>query len=199
MSKILSKDDILFRQRMLSCCGFYTHALDGLWGPKTDEAEKAFADKSDEIAAAEGTFDARSERNIRSLQCDAQQAARRSLAAIRSNGTDARIISGTRTYAEQTALFRQGRFGNPGQIVTNARAGQSWHNFGFAWDIGIFNGGSYVQAEAPYKAAAVRGRIADVEWGGDWTSFKDIPHYQYGTAGKGVTAARGVFEKGNRA
>ncbi|MEO7178597.1 MAG: M15 family metallopeptidase [Allosphingosinicella sp.] len=198
MSKALSKEDILFRQRLLSCCGFYTDDLDGLWGPNTDAADKAFDKLSDEIAAAEGRFDDRSERNIRSLQCDAQRAARRSLAGIRSDGTDARIISGTRTYAEQTELFRQGRFGNPGPVVTNARAGQSWHNFGLAWDIGLFAGGSYVKADRPYRDAAPRGKVRDVEWGGDWTSFKDFPHYQYGTAGKGVSAARVEFEKGGR-
>src|SRR5687768_5003893 len=110
MAKVLSEEEVLFRQRLLSCCGFYKGKLDGDWGPKTDKADRDFADRSDAIAAAEGTFDARSERSIRSLQCDAQAAARKSLKAIRSDGTDARIISGTRTYAEQAALFRQGRF-----------------------------------------------------------------------------------------
>ena len=36
-------------------------------------------------------------------------------------GINAKIISGTRTYAEQNNLFRQGRFGNPGPIVTKAK------------------------------------------------------------------------------
>ncbi|MEO8506247.1 MAG: hypothetical protein ABI593_01300 [Betaproteobacteria bacterium] len=38
----------------------------------------------------------------------------------------------------QDAPYRQGRLGNPGPRVTNARDGQSNHNFGIAWDIGIF-------------------------------------------------------------
>lgn len=198
MSQNLSMEDVLFRQRMLSCCGFYTDILDGIWGDDTDKADREFFERCGGIAAAEGTFDARSERNILSLQCDAQVAARRSLKAIRGDGTDARIISGTRTYPEQAALFRQGRFGNPGPVVTNARAGQSWHNFGLAWDIGIFRNGQYVANDVgPYRAAGPRGKVTDVSWGGDWTSFKDFPHYQFRTQGT-VSAARAVFEAGGR-
>jgi peptidoglycan LD-endopeptidase CwlK len=199
MSKTLSKEEVLFRQRFLSCCGFYKDDLEGLWGKNTDQADKDFFIRSAAIAAAEGPFDPRSERNILSLQCDAQVAARRALAAIRSDGTDARIISGTRTYPEQQALFRQGRFGNKGPRVTNAQAGQSWHNFGLAWDIGIFKAGVYVaNDDKPYKTVSGRGKVTDVEWGGDWKTFKDFPHYQFGTEGKGVTGARKVFEAGGR-
>lgn len=198
MSRALSPEDILFRQRFLSCCGFYSDLLDGRWGPNTDAAEAAFFARSAAIAAAEGTFDARTERNIVTLRCDAQEAARRSLSAVRADGTDARIISGTRSYAEQTALFRKGRFGNPPPKVTKAKAGQSWHNFGLAWDIGIFSGGTYVTADRLYDAAGPRGRIAGVEWGGDWTGgFRDNPHYQFGTQGS-VAAARARFEAGCR-
>ncbi|MBS0294795.1 MAG: M15 family metallopeptidase [Proteobacteria bacterium] len=198
MSKQLSKDDVLFRQRFLSCCGFYADTLDGLWGKNTDDAEAAFAARSAEIAQAEGTFDARTERTLFSLRCDAQAAARRSLAAIRAAGHDARAISGTRTYPEQQALYRQGRFGNPGPIVTKAQAGQSWHNFGLAWDIGLFNGGQYVTNDAPYVQVGPIGRTGGVEWGGDWKSFKDNPHYQFGTGGMAISAARAVFEAGGR-
>lgn len=198
MSKQLSSDDVMFRQRFLSCCGLYKDTLDGDWGPNTDAAEQAFAARSAQIAAAEGSFDARTERNITSLQIDAQAAARRSLSAIRASGADARIISGTRTYPEQTELFRQGRFGNPGPIVTNAKAGQSWHNFGLAWDIGLFSAGQYLTNDQPYIKVGPTGIVAGVEWGGNWVSFKDNPHFQFGTAGKSIAAARTAFESGGR-
>lgn len=201
MSQQLSKEDVLFRQRLLSCCGFYTDRLDGVWGPNTNAADQSFFARSAAIAAAEGTFDARSEGNIATLHCDAQEAARRSLRAIRAAlaaDTDVRIISGTRTYAQQDALFRQGRFGNPGPRVTKARGGQSWHNFGLAWDIGLFRDGKYLADGAPYVPLGGPGKVADVAWGGDWTSFKDVPHYQFGTAGKTISAARARFEGGCR-
>jgi peptidoglycan L-alanyl-D-glutamate endopeptidase CwlK len=201
MSQKLSAEEVLFRQRLLSCCGFYKDKLDGLFGPNTDAAEKAFLARSAAIAAAEGTSDARTERNIATLRCDAQVAARRSLKAIRPHlaaNTDVRIISGTRTFAEQNALFRQGRFGNPGPIVTNARGGQSWHNFCVAWDIGLFRNGEYIKDGGPYVPLGKPGKVDGVEWGGDWTTFKDVPHFQFGTAGLSISAARARFEKGCR-
>lgn len=199
MSKTLTKEEILYRQQFLSCCGFYKEKLDGDWGEKTDEAERDFFSMCRKIADEEGKLDERTERNLLSLQCEAQRAARRSVKAIRNAGIDARIISATRTYPEQNALFRQGRFGNPGPVVTNAKAGQSWHNFGLAWDVGIFENGKYVPDDVrPYKAAAQHGKVDGVEWGGDWKTFKDFPHYQFGTGGKGVSTARKTFEAGGR-
>jgi peptidoglycan LD-endopeptidase CwlK len=45
-----------------------------------------------------------------------------------------RVVQGLRTWAEQDALFAQGRTA-PGSIVTNAKGGESWHNFGCAVDL----------------------------------------------------------------
>ena len=47
---------------------------------------------------------------------------------------DFEVTQGLRTYAEQDALYAQGRT-VPGEIVTNAAAGYSWHNFGNAVDL----------------------------------------------------------------
>lgn len=199
MSAQLFHDDVLFLQRFLSCCNFYADRLDGLYGPNTRDAEAAFDQASETIAAQEGRFDPRSEGNIRSLQIRAQPLARRSLKALLQARLEAKIISGTRSYAEQNVLFRQGRFGDPRPIITNARGGQSWHNFGLAWDIGLFHGGTYLTASAPYQQAAPIAKVAGLEWGGDWRSFKDMPHYQLATGGKAVSAARAEFEAGGRA
>ena len=198
MSNRLFSDDVLFAQRLLSCCGLYGGDLDGKWGPITDAADQAFCARCDSIAAQTGIFDARSETNIRTLMTEVQLLCRTSLARIRASGLDARIISGTRTYAEQTALYRQGRFGNPGKIVTNAKAGQSWHNFGRAWDIGIFRGGQYLADGPEYAQASGFGKVPGVEWGGDWRTFKDKPHYQVVGNFTTLAAVRGNFESGGR-
>jgi peptidoglycan L-alanyl-D-glutamate endopeptidase CwlK len=47
---------------------------------------------------------------------------------------DFEVSQGLRTYAEQDALYAQGRT-SPGRIVTYASAGYSWHNFGLAADL----------------------------------------------------------------
>jgi len=92
-------------------------------------------------------------------------------------GFDVRIISGSRTYAEQDQLFRKV------PKVTNARGGQSNHNFGIAWDVGIFEGGRYLTGNNRREAGIYRklstiGLTDDLEWGGAWRSFPDMPHYQ---------------------
>jgi peptidoglycan LD-endopeptidase CwlK len=47
---------------------------------------------------------------------------------------DIEVTQGLRTWIEQDALYAQGR-NSPGQIVTHAAGGYSWHNFGLAVDI----------------------------------------------------------------
>ncbi|HRQ87223.1 MAG TPA: M15 family metallopeptidase [Bacteroidia bacterium] len=107
----------------------------------------------------------------------------------KSMGADAYVmIGGTRTFAEQDALYAKGRTA-PGPVVTNASGGYSNHNFGIAGDYGVFAGGRYLDAEQPALASRIHKAVAEwvrtnllmIEWGGDWTSFRDEPHYQYRT------------------
>ena len=196
MSERLFRDDVLFTQRLLAADGLYAGALDGLWGPLTDAAWQAFQQRSRALRSASGEFDLRSEAAIATLSLPAQARARASLSRILDAGFDARIISGTRTWAQQNALFRQGRYGNPGPVVTRARGGQSLHNFGIAWDIGLFTAaGGYVTEAEPYARAAVHGTIDGVEWGGDWAGFPDPSHYQLAT-GEALAALRTRFQAG---
>ncbi len=195
MSEPLFGEDVLFQQRLLKAAGLYPGALDGIWGPLTDRAAHAFAAAGNAIAERAGRFDPRSERLIASLQLNAQEAARTLLKRARKAGLDARIISGTRGYAEQNRLFRQGRYGNPGRCVTKARGGRSNHNFGIAWDIGLFDAGRYITDHASYERAAEVGLIGSLEWGGAWPRFQDRPHYQMAT-GLSVASVRRRFEAG---
>lgn len=196
MSYRLLKEDVLFAQRLLRAQGLYRDALDGRWGPRTQAAADEFERRSLALRAEFGGFDARSEANILGLALVAQAHARRFLHRVRAHGFDARILSGTRTYAQQNALFRQGRFGNPGPIVTRARAGRSHHNFGIAWDIGLFTAEhGYSRRVSDYAEAARVGRDDALEWGGDWPSFPDPPHYQLAGAPP-LAQLRDRFERG---
>ena len=200
MSAPLFTDDVLFFQRLLRGEGLYLAELDGLWGPKTEKAAKAFDERAAAIRVATRAFDTRSEGCICTLSLRAQQQSREFLGRVLEGGVRARIISGTRTYAEQDALFRQGRFGNPGMKVTKARGGQSNHNFGIAWDIGIFTAsGGYLEEGPGYQKAAnlgLAGSGGAIEWGGHWTDFVDRPHYQLPLA-LSVTELRAGFENGS--
>jgi len=141
--------DVLFLQRFLKCLGFYRGKLDGSFGPLTDTALNEFENATDEISSEHGRFDMRSEKNITTLHPKAQVVARKFLSDVikdenlKSNGITAKIISGTRTYVEQAEIFAQGRT-KPGKIVTKASAGHSNHNFGIAWDVGLFKGPEYL-------------------------------------------------------
>ncbi len=90
----------------------------------------------------------------------------------------AAIISGLRTYAQQTSLYAQGR-SKPCKVVTNARAGYSNHNFSLAFDIGIFAEGKYLGSSGLYFLAGAIGKQLGLVWGGDWKSFVDPPHFEF--------------------
>lgn len=128
------------------------------------------------------TLDDRSERNLATLHPDIQKRVATFISAAKNlaqpHGLDVRIISGTRSYSEQEAIYAQGRT-TPGRIVTNARAGFSNHNFGLAFDIGIFKGKSYLDDHAFYDELGPLGESLSLEWGGRWKKIIDKPHYQF--------------------
>lgn len=95
------------------------------------------------------------------------------------------VTQGLRTWEEQDALYAKGRTVQPigrKNVVTNAKGGQSYHNFGLAIDIVILDAigkATWDTSHAGWGIAAEAGKSVGLEWGGDWTSFKDIPHFQY--------------------
>lgn len=101
------------------------------------------------------------------------------LDTCKAAGIDVIITSTLRTNAQQDALYAQGRTA-PGKVVTNARAGQSWHNYGLAFDFcPIVNG---KPAWADSKQFTRCGQIAEsvgLEWAGRWVKFKEMAHCQY--------------------
>jgi peptidoglycan LD-endopeptidase CwlK len=129
------------------------------------------------------TFDPRTEANIATLHPKAQKKAREFMSAavpiMEQRGAVVKIIGGTRTYAEQNALYAQGRTAS-GPIVTRAKAGYSNHNFGVAWDIGIFSNGKYLEDSPLYRECGKIGESLGLEWGGNW-KFQDQPHFQVAT------------------
>ncbi len=121
--------------------------------------------------------DDRSEKNIATLLPEVQPIARALVQKAAINGISIKIISGLRTYAAQDALYAKGRTA-PGPKVTNARGGYSNHNFGIAFDVGVFSGANYLPNSPKYKAVGVLGMDLGLEWGGNWKSIVDQPHFQ---------------------
>ena len=121
--------------------------------------------------------DERSETNIATLPLEVQPIARSLVQKAALNGIQIKIISGFRTYAEQNKLYAQGRTKSVPK-VTNAREGYSNHNFRVAFDAGIFEGRKYLGESVKYRAVGVLGTDLGLEWGGNWTSIVDQPHFQ---------------------
>jgi len=153
---------------------------DGAWGPKSREALDLVLGRSPSQAVkpnsvtegpAVDSVDARSEKNIATLHRKVQPVARQLVKDAAKSGINIIITSGTRTYDEQDALFRKGN-------VTKARGGYSNHNFGLAFDVTIFKGATPVWDSPQYKTVGQIGKALGLEWGGDWKSFVDEPHFQ---------------------
>lgn len=85
-----------------------------------------------------------------------------------------------RSITEQDALFKQ----RP--KVTNAKGGQSIHNYGLAFDIVLLydKDGNETFETASWEQNKYWMEVTNYfkskgwQWGGDWTKFKDAPHFQ---------------------
>ena len=90
------------------------------------------------------------------------------------------ITQALRTNEEQNELYAQGRT-KPGNIVTNAKGGQSMHNYGLAIDFApVVNGNIPWNDIALFKKIGTIGlQVGFDSYGGNWTSFKDYPHLQW--------------------
>ncbi len=97
-----------------------------------------------------------------------------------------RITQGLRTTEEQNHLYAIGRT-LPGKKVTNAKGGQSVHNYGLAVDICLIIDNKEASWDA--KKDWDNDQVADWyecvkifasfgwEWGGNWKKNKDLPHF----------------------
>lgn len=94
------------------------------------------------------------------------------------SGISFRITQGMRTWTEQDALYAQGRT-VPGQIVTNAKGGESWHNFGCAVDfVPMLNSlPMWDRAHGGWDAIIKCGKAMNLVSGSEFTK-PDYPHFQ---------------------
>lgn len=83
-----------------------------------------------------------------------------------------------RTIDEQNVLYAQGRTA-PGSIVTKAKGGQSFHNYGLAIDLCEMSADDKeVLWNFDMATLDTIAKKYGIEWGGDWQSIKDRPHFQ---------------------
>lgn len=109
------------------------------------------------------------------------------VAKAREIGIKIIITDGYRSDEEQNRLYKQGR-STEGDIVTNAQAGESMHNYGLAIDFALqLKDGSVIwdmeydgngNGKSDWMEVVAIAKDLGFQWGGDWTNFPDYPHLQ---------------------
>ncbi len=112
-----------------------------------------------------------------------------------------RITQTFRTFKEQNDLYAQGR-GKPGKIVTQAKGGQSMHNYGLAVDFCLLLDGKEISwdmkkdydgdLKADWMEVVAIFKKYGWSWGGDWKNFKDYPHFEK-TFGKKLADIQALY------
>ena len=124
-------------------------------------------------------------RKIEDLNPKVQELCRLFIRRCLALGIDILITSTYRDNESQNSLYAQGRTA-PGKKVTNAKAGQSFHNYKCAFDfVPIKDGKAQWNDLALFKKCGDVGKDVGLEWAGDWTSFKEYAHLQF-TNGKTI-------------
>lgn len=89
------------------------------------------------------------------------------------------VSAGFRTWAEQDQLYDQGR-SLPGKIVTEAKGGESWHNYGVAVDCAPMQEGviDWNSSHPNWKKMEEVGISLGLTSGATFTRLVDAPHFQ---------------------
>ena len=95
---------------------------------------------------------------------------------VMNEGISGGIFEGLRSYAKSDTDYAQGRT-TAGQIITNAKGGQSWHNFGLAIDFVFIDKHGWTWKGDFNRIGKIAKKVG-LEWGGSWAKFPDSPHVQ---------------------
>src|SRR5258705_592795 len=104
--------------------------------------------------------------------------ARQLIELAQADGIEILVTSTLRSFEEQAELFAIDRV-KLGKIVTNDKAGESWHNFGLAFDVVPLVNGKAIWDSPFWKRIGDLGKQIELTWGGDFKSFKDKPHFEF--------------------
>ena len=124
-----------------------------------------------------------SSRSLSDLLPPARDRAEAFLARSRAEGIELLVTSTYRDHESQAALYAQGRSA-PGRIVTNARPGQSLHNWRVALDVVPLRAGKPVWGTTGadgqlWAGVGAIGEGCGLEWAARWKSFPEFAHFQY--------------------
>lgn len=163
-------------QKSLKELGYFTGSFLTIFGPKTRSAVMSFQEshslRPDGIVGQmtwNAIDEAKKKPNDWGLKAKVARLANAFIIACKAQGEDIRITEGYRSFERQNELYAQ----RP--KVTNAKGGESFHNFNVAFDV-IFTKTGY---KGKWKKVGEIGVGLGLEWGGNFKSIKDNPHFQY--------------------
>ena len=130
-----------------------------------------------------------SSRSVSDLHPKVQQLTKTFLDKCAKEGISVLITSTFRDDEAQDALFARGRTllteqGQKVRKVTNAKAGQSMHNYRLAFDVVPLRDGKPVWGTTGsdlmlWMRLGNIGESVGLEWAGRWKTFKEYPHFQF--------------------
>lgn len=125
-------------------------------------------------------------RKLEELHPTVEKMAREMIRRLWDEEQVAIIVTSTyRDHASQNALYAIGRTVQKNRRpVTNAKGGQSYHNYRVAFDIVPLRYGKPVWGTTGedlklWKLCGKIGKEVGLEWAGDWGAFKEFPHFQF--------------------
>ena len=123
---------------------------------------------------------------IKTLHPEIRNATSSMLTNLKKDNVNVEISLATRTYEEQDRLYSKGRnekgeIIDESKVVTYAKGGQSYHNFGLAFDVEVYNENGTKnwnkQSEA-WQKVINEGKKQGFVAGAEWNDFPDLPHFE---------------------
>jgi peptidoglycan L-alanyl-D-glutamate endopeptidase CwlK len=186
-------DNVKAVQKLLKSQGYNVGILDGKYGQATTNAVMKF--QKNNGLYPEGVVNPRTRRklfnphpkdnydkrptsnSINSLNPRVKQLANQFLKLAKSKKLNVKITSAFRSWNDSDKLYAQGRT-TPRQVSSNARGGESYHNWGLAFDAAPFENGVISKDIEKFKEMGRLGEQVGLQWGGSFKDLVDYPHFQ---------------------
>ncbi|WP_342045895.1 M15 family metallopeptidase [Bacillus sp. OTU530] len=129
--------------------------------------------------------------NVTGMNPETADKTRQVIEEMYAQGIYVCVAQAYRSIAEQNAVYAIGRTAKCDSckasgkackhVVTNAKGGQSNHNFGVAVDLFIYSSdgkSADFDVTPNFRKVVAAMKAKGFKWGGDWKSFQDNPHFE---------------------
>ena len=153
---------------------------------KTEARYGSFPNGSQEETTAWGwqhSLSQNTKNHINKLHPDIRDSTKNMMVNLYNSGVNVEIVSSLRPFAEQDKLYSIGRDGEKDnrKIVTYAKGGESFHNYGLAFDVEVYNNKhrkNWDVNSTDWQKVIAEGQAQGFEAGATWEKFKDYPHFE---------------------